>query len=191
MFTPEYELIRVNDLNKKKKMIKEIYEWLEAVVFSLAIVVLLFTFVFRVVGVDGDSMLPTLVDGDRVILSNFFYKPERGDIVVTTQPNAVHKPLIKRIIALEGQEIDIDFKTGDVKVDGEVLDEKYINARTAASGDTAFPLTVPKGKVFVMGDNRNHSLDSRSSSIGLIDVRYLLGKTVFRIFPFGGFGGIE
>ena len=191
MLTPEYELIRGNNSCDNNKVLKELLEWLEAVVFSLVLVVLMFTFIFRVVGVDGDSMVPTLNDGDRVILSNFFYSPKVGDIVVTTQPNSLNKALIKRIIAVEGQKVDIDFTTGDVSVDGKVLEEDYINARTTVQGDVEFPIEIPHGKVFVMGDNRNLSLDSRYRSIGLIDVRYLLGKSVFRIFPFSDFGGIE
>lgn len=178
---------------KERKGFTEAVEWLEAVVFSLVLVVLLFTFVFRIVGVDGNSMLPTLTSGDRVIISSFDYKPKNGDIVVVTQPNSLNKPLIKRVIAREYQTIDINFDTGAVTVDGQQLEEDYILELITrkGQGDVTFPLTVPEGKVFVMGDNRNDSLDSRFQMVGLIDERYLLGKAVFRIFPFNTFGKVS
>lgn len=178
---------------KERKAFQEVVEWLEAIVFSLVLVVLLFTFVFRIVGVDGNSMLPTLHGGDRVIISSFNYHPQNGDIVVVTQPNSLNKPLIKRVIASEYQTIDIDFESGVVTVDGQVLQEDYILETMTAKGqgDVDFPLTVPEGKVFVMGDNRNDSLDSRYQMVGLIDERYLLGKAVFRIYPFNDFGKVS
>lgn len=173
-----------NDSTQKKFSLKtELFEWFEAVVFSLAIVILLFTFVFRIVGVDGSSMFPTLKTNDRVVISHLFYKPQQGDIVVITQPNSLHKPLIKRIIALGGQTVDIDFDKHIVKVDGKELNEFYINEPTARKENVTFPIKVPKGHAFVMGDNRNNSLDSRSTVIGFIDERYIIGKAFYRIFP--------
>lgn len=171
----------------------EVFEWLECIIFSLVAVVLIFTFVLRIVGVDGHSMVPTLQDKDRVVITHLFYTPKRGDIVVITQPTTVHAPLIKRIIAKEGQTVDIDFNTGRVFVDGEVQTEPYIKELTtdSTSCNIDLPVTVPKGKVFVMGDNRNNSMDSRSSNVGMIDERYILGKAIFRIFPFSSFGGLK
>ncbi|MFQ8599740.1 MAG: signal peptidase I [Oscillospiraceae bacterium] len=166
----------------------EVYEWVESLVYSLVVVVLLFTFVFRIVGVDGNSMLPTLHNEDRVILTNLFYEPKQGDIVVVTQPNERNEPIIKRIIATGGQEVNIDFQKHEVYVDGELLQEDYILAPTRLSYDVKFPVTVPEGKVFVMGDNRNDSWDSRSTGVGFIDERYILGEAVFRVFPFNSLG---
>lgn len=169
----------------------EVFEWLECIVFSLVIVVLIFTFIFRIVGVDGLSMYPTLKDKDRVVISHLFYKPKMGDIVVITQPTVVNKPLIKRVIATGGQKVDIDFKNGIVKVDDRVLNEPYINERTTLENDVTFPVTVPQGELFVMGDNRNHSSDSRYSGIGMIKEGYILGKAIFRIYPFSSFGTLK
>ncbi len=170
----------------------ELFEWLETVAFSLVAVVLVFTFIFRIVGVDGKSMQNTLQDGDRLIISHLFYQPKAGDIVVVTQPNAVNKPLIKRIIALGGQTVDIDTERGLVYVDGVVINEPYIKEPTVRipNPPMTFPYTVPEGKVFVMGDNRNNSLDSRSTDVGPIDERYILGKAIFRIFPLNRLGGL-
>jgi len=177
----------------KKGLLKEVFEWLEAIVFSLSIVVLIFTFLFRVVGVDGSSMFPTLHHKDRVIITGLFWKPAQGDIVVVTQPNPMNEPLIKRIIALEGQTVEFDFSQGLIKVDGVELQESYIADKTTFQGDLKEQDTVvvEKDHVFVMGDNRNNSKDSRDDDIGQIHTRYLLGKAVFRIFPFTGFGIIK
>lgn len=184
----------------KRSFVGELYEWMDAIVVTLIAVVILFTLVFRIVGVQGKSMLETLHEGDRVIISNLFYTPSQGDIVVisrnyTNDENQVstrdNEPIIKRVIATEGQTVDIDFDTGVVTVDGQVLDEPYINTPTNLHYDVEFPQTVPEGCIFVMGDNRNNSLDSRSSEIGMIDERYVLGHAVFRILPFGSFGGLS
>lgn len=172
-------------------VLAEIYDWVEAAVFALVVVVLMFTFIFRIVWVDGQSMEPTLSDGDRVIISHLFYKPRIGDIVVITQPNAFNKPLIKRIIALSGQTVSIDYASSKVYVDGVALDEPYVSEAMEPRGDISFPYTVPQGFVFVMGDNRNNSGDSRYSSIGPVDERYILGRVVFRVYPFDGIGKMD
>lgn len=171
---------------------KEIFEWLEVIAFSLVAVVLVFTFVFRIVGVDGDSMQNTLYEDDRLVITHLFYKPKAGDIVIITQPTEVHMPLVKRIVAVGGQTVDIDPERGLVYVDGTVIEEPYIKEPTyrIPSPPMEFPVTVPEGKVFVMGDNRNHSIDSRSTDVGMIDERYILGKAVFRIYPFERIGGL-
>lgn len=170
----------------------ELFELLETLALSLVAVVLVFTFVFRIVGVDGDSMRDTLYHEDRLIVTHLFYEPEVGDIVIITQPNEINKPLVKRIIAKGGQTIDIDTERGEVYVDGETIDEPYIKELTTRipNPPMTFPYTVPEGMVFVMGDNRNHSTDSRSTDIGPIDERYILGKAIFRIFPLNRFGGL-
>lgn len=169
------------------------YEWAEAFITSLIAVVVLFTFFFRVVNVSGPSMLPTLKSNDRVVLSSCFYKPHRGDIVVITQTQKLREPIIKRVIALENQKVDINFETGVVSVDGVPLDESaYIqNGITNQPTDYQFPLTVPAGHVFVLGDNRSVSNDSRFSEVGMIDERYILGKAEMVVFPFNRLGKIK
>jgi signal peptidase I len=172
----------------------ELYEWLEAIAFALSIVVILFTFVFRVVSVSGPSMNPTLISGDRVILNSLFFTPSNGDIVVITQPNSHdNEPLIKRVIAVEGQTIALDPENDTVTVDGVVLNENYILEEDLKSAGNAYeyPLTVPKGKVFVMGDNRNDSFDSRADGLGMVDEDYIMGRAIFRIYPFERVGGLD
>ena len=152
-------------------------------------VVFIFTFLFRVVSVSGQSMEPNLQSGDRVVVSSYFYNPQPGDIVVITRTVGLDQPIIKRVIATEGQEVDIDFDKGVVLVDGEVLDESaYIeNGITTQRSDFEFPMTVPEGYVFVLGDNRPRSADSRSREVGMVDKRYILGKAEMVIFPFSRF----
>ena len=165
---------------------RDLYEWVQALVCSVLAVVILFTFVIRLIGVDGHSMVPTLQDRDRLlVLNSLLYDDYRyGDIVILRK-NGVFDgdPIVKRVIATGGQTVDIDFSTGDIWVDGVLLEEDYINERTYLEEGTEFPLTVPKGSVFVMGDNRNHSSDSQDSRLGTVDCRYIIGKAVFLAFP--------
>lgn len=147
-------------------------------VFSTAVVIiaLAFTFFLRFVCVIGGSMEPTLQSSDWVFVSQENYEPAYGDVVVISQPNSYGKNIIKRVIALPGQTIDINFSTGQVFVDGQELYEEYINNPTTNHYDVEFPITVPEGHVFVMGDNRQESIDSRSSTIGFIQIGYILGR---------------
>lgn len=170
-------------------LVTHCYEWLEALASSLIVVVLLFTMLFRIVNVSGPSMLPTLQQDDHVLLSSCFYRPHPGDVVVITHTAKLKEPIIKRVIALENQTVDIDFATGMVYVDGQALDESaYIeNGITTQPSDFTYPLTVPSGHLFVLGDNRAVSNDSRSSEVGMIDERYVLGKAEFVVFPFDRF----
>lgn len=160
-----------------------VYDAIESVKGAVIVVFLIFAFVFRAVGVDGDSMYPTLKDGDWVAVSGVTANIENGDIIVSTQPWERNVPIIKRVIAVGGDTVYIDFDSNAVYVNGEKLDEPYIAELTRVSYDVEFPITVDEGKLFVMGDNRNVSLDSRSSKIGFIDERYVLGKVLFRIYP--------
>ena len=157
---------------------------IDVVMFLLA-VVLLFTFVIRLIGVDGHSMVPTLQDGDRLLVLNAMLDNDYGygDIVVLRKDTFLEEPIVKRVIATEGQTVDIDFVSGAVYVDGELLEEDYINEPTYVEEGTEFPLTVPEGSIFVMGDNRNGSSDSRDYRLGTVDTRYVIGKAAFLIFP--------
>ena len=170
---------------KQRESGKDFYEWVQALVCSVRAVVVLFTFVIRLIGVDGHSMVPTLQDGDRLlVLNSMLYDDYKyGDIVVLRKDTFLEEPIVKRVIATEGQTVDIDFSSGSVYVDGVLLKEDYIHELTFLEEGTEFPLTVPEGSVFVMGDNRNHSSDSRDSRLGTVDTRYVIGKAVFLAFP--------
>ncbi len=179
------------------------FEWGHCIVSAVVIVVILLTFVFRLVNIDGSSMLPTLVNNDKVIITNFFYEPEVGDIVVIPAGKYHDEPIIKRIIALGGQEVYINYVTHEVFVDGVLLEEDYINSPTGHTlGEKELSLTVPEGKAFILGDNRGDSKDSRyfglvsengevATDLGeakCIDVDDIIGKAQFVIFPFNHFG---
>ena len=168
------------EVSPEKEEGRDLYEWAQALVCSV-----LATFVIRLIGVDGHSMVPTLQDGDRLLVLNAMLDNdyEYGDIVVLRKDTFLEEPIVKRVIATEGQTVDIDFVSGAVYVDGELLEEDYINEPTYVEEGTEFPLTVPEGSIFVMGDNRNHSSDSRSSDLGTVDTRYVIGKAVFLLFP--------
>lgn len=166
----------------------EVYDWIQCVVAALVFCVLLFSFFVRLVDVIGPSMYPTLQEGDKVVVSNLFYTPKQGDIIIFRKDAFKAEPLVKRVIAVGGQTVDIDFDRGIVYVDGKALDEPYIAELTTERLDFDGPVTVPEGSVFVMGDNRNHSTDSRYSIIGCVDDRYIMGKVYFTIFPLKNFG---
>lgn len=181
-----------NQGNEPSPFLSGLYDWLEVVVLSAAFALLLFTFILRIAIVDGDSMNHTLHDKELLIISDLMYTPENNDIIVFTSPN-YPEPIVKRVIATEGQTVDIDFDTWTVTVDGKIIKEDYINRVPGImnSSDVAFPLTVPEGYVFVMGDNRNDSLDSRNSRIGFVDERFILGEVKLRLFPFDRFGIVD
>ncbi|MBQ1264644.1 MAG: signal peptidase I [Oscillospiraceae bacterium] len=176
--------------NKKKKGYEE-FLLLHDLVYMLAIITVIFVFFFRLVGVDGSSMYPTFMDKDLLILeSNFIYRDiDCGDIVVMNVPAfADQGPIVKCVIATEGQTVDIDFEAGDVFVDGQLLDEPYIFEPTYESYEKygmglEYPVTVPEGHIFVMGDNRNNSADSRYAPVGCVDEKCVLGKVLFLLFP--------
>lgn len=170
---------------EKKSDGKESYEWVQALVCSVLAVVVLFTFVARLIDVDGHSMLPTLQDGDRMLVLNsvLYHDYKYGDVVVLRKDTFLKDPIVKRVIATAGQTVDIDFDSGTVYVEGEPLQEDYINELTFLEEGTEFPLTVPDGHIFVMGDNRNRSSDSRDSNLGTVDTRYVIGRAVVVAFP--------
>ena len=164
---------------------KELYEWMQALVCSVLAVVVLFTFVVRLIGVDGHSMLPTLQDGDRMLVLNsvLYHDYKYGDVVVLRKDSFLKEPIVKRVIATAGQTVYIDFDSGKVYVDSTPLREDYINELTFLEEGTEFPLTVPEGQIFVMGDNRNRSSDSRDSNLGTVDTRYVIGRAIAVAFP--------
>lgn len=164
-----------------------IYEWADSLVIAIIAVFLVFAFVFRIAAVDGNSMNPTLHEGDWLAVKPINTKIERGDIVIISQPNKLNESLVKRVIAVGGDKVDINFIEGIVKVNGEVLHEPYIADLTQTQSDIAFPVTVPEGCYFVMGDNRNNSYDSRSREIGFIKYGYILGTAEVRLYPVGEF----
>lgn len=165
-----------------------VYDMVSIVMSAFIIIAVVFTFVFRLVGVEGTSMTDTLQHGDWLLTVNK-ESYERGDIVVITEPNYFDEPLIKRVIAKGGETVDIDYTTSTVYVDGVALKEPYTREDFILQkfDDIDFPYTVPEGHIFCMGDNRNGSTDSRSNLIGSLDERYVLGKAVVRILPFGDF----
>ena len=176
--------------SRRRKSNQNIVEWYEALIFALAFLVLLFTFVVRVVAVNGSSMVPTLNSGDRLLVQSSLFQVERGDVVVIDSYIDYGKPLVKRVIAVGGDRVDINAETGEVFVNGQLLDEPYIAEATRQKGDMEFPLTVPEGYLFVMGDNRMHSTDSRYQDIGFVDERDILGQVLYRIYPFSAIGSI-
>ena len=179
----------------KKSALAELYDWLEIFAVSVAAVFVLFAFVARIAVVDGPSMQNTLHNGDKLLVWELFYTPKQGDVVVCQSENyGLDKPLVKRVIAVAGQTVSIDTATWTVYVDGEAVEEDYvlrINEQSMIGWDYEESYTVPEGHVFVMGDNRNDSLDSRSYRIGPIDERYIVGKVIFRFLPFADLGAVH
>ena len=177
---------------ERKNAGKEIYDWIYCLVIALIICVIIFAFFIRVIDVVGTSMNPTLNNSDKMLASGLLYKPSVGDVVVFKKNEYdPDKALVKRVIAVEGQEINIDFDKGIVYINGQPIIEDYILEPTMNKLDFIGPKTVPEGCVFVMGDNRNASVDSRKNEIGMVDTRLILGKAYFVIYPLSEIRVIE
>ena len=178
---------------QKPGFISSLFDDLEIFVYSAIAVILIFTFGFRLTNVMGPSMEDTLIQDEKLLISNLFYEPEQGDIVVFHELGYYNEPIVKRVIATEGQVVDIDFSTWTVTVDGVPVEEDYrkLTLGPQLTSDYTYPMTVPENCLFVMGDNRNHSADSRSSLIGFVDCRQILGRVICRISPFDRFGPVN
>ena len=172
--------------DKKQSALSYLHDF----VILLAVILFVFLLLGRIVVVSGPSMMNTLIDGDYLLVVGkpFYNTPRVGDVVVVSKDTFKSgEPIIKRVIATEGQTLDIDFETGTVTVDGVVIDEPYIKDLTTRKGDAEIPAVVPKDTVFVMGDNRNHSTDSRFTAVGLIDEDNIIGKAQYVVLPFDRF----
>jgi len=171
-----------------------VFEMAGTVFTALIVVLLILTFFVRQVTVSGNSMTDTLQDQDRLLVTNFMYTPQNGDIIIISHGNIYSDPIIKRVIAVGGQRLDINYDTNEVIVDGVVQYEPYIKGKTRQLSNSVsledYNNIIPEGYVFVMGDNREGSLDSRSKDIGLIPVNNIIGKAQFRFAPFDKFGTV-
>ncbi len=191
----------VNKKTKEVDTMKEIREWIIAIAIAIVVSLLIRNFVFTLVKVQGESMQPTLQNEDRLYVNRFFYSPHKGDVVIFKPASDPDRPYIKRVIATEGDTVFIDFETGDVYVNDNIINEPYIKDKTTRSGEYINelitngeyskdnPIVVEKGKIFVMGDNRNNSKDSRM--IGQIPKDELIGGAVFRFWPLNKFGSVS
>ena len=194
-----------SEIERKDKVKADIYDWIEVFVSALAIVVIMLSFVLRIATVKGHSMERTLSDSQVVVMSNMFYTPAQGDIIVIQQNGGYFEtPIVKRVIATGGQTLSIDFEKWEVKVDGNVIDESsYVYFRNTSMDveeyysvydaylNTNGVMTVPEGYLFVMGDNRNESSDSRSIYVGFVRESEVLGKVIFRMFPINKIGAVK
>lgn len=204
----------ISPAERRFKAVRTAFEYIETFCVALAVMIVLFLFFFRNVTVDGASMHPTLHGGryptaegqvthaDTLIISDFMYTPKTGDIVVLNV-DGHSQPLIKRVIAVGGQEVEINFKEWTIKVDGVLLEEPYIyrhgavmnpgsmNTMYGVDENGVCKFTVSEGKVFVLGDNRNNSSDSRDITVGEQSLENILGKVVLRVFPLAEFGGVD
>ncbi|MCL2694515.1 MAG: signal peptidase I [Oscillospiraceae bacterium] len=185
----------------------EFCDWLETLMLSVALVIFIMVFGIRVNQVYGISMQPTLMEGDRLIVTPMYGTPSYGDIIVlkaanlpNSQTGEMGEPIVKRVIGLPGDEIFIDKQSGEVFRNGEMLDETYIAEKILPerAGNQKYPITVEEGHVFVMGDNRNHSTDSRVTwaygvfyYVDCVDFGSIIGKAVLRVYPFDTFGGFK
>lgn len=175
---------KVND----KKVTDYMFDLTRTIIFVFAFMSVIFTFIIRDANVVGNSMLDTLHSDDKILMTNFMYKPKCGDIVAINAENQIEKRIIKRVIATDGQTLVVDYSKNAVYVDGIQIDEPYVSSITREpSNPLQIPYVIPEGYIFVMGDNRIISLDSRDKSIGLVSVNDVIGKAQFIVYPFDRF----
>lgn len=175
---------KVND----KKVTDYMFDLTRTIIFVFAFMSVIFTFIIRDANVVGNSMLDTLHSDNKILMTNFMYKPKCGDIVAINAENQIEKRIIKRVIATEGQTLVVDYSKNAVYVDGIQIDEPYVSSITREpSNPLQIPYVIPEGYIFVMGDNRIISLDSRDKSIGLVSVNDVIGKAQFIVYPFDRF----
>ncbi len=183
------------ELTPREKLFCSVLEWTETIVVAIIVVSAVFTFLVRIITVDGSSMKPNYHNGDRVLVSGLSGSVQQGDVVIVI--NALDKPIIKRVVATAGQTVDFDPALGEVTIDGTPLFgeafgiENGITLLPAYSDVLEFPQTVPEGCVFVLGDNRGNSTDSRFSEVGMVDTRNILGKVIFNLYPFSQAGVVK
>lgn len=177
----------------------ELYDWLQMFLGCVVAAVVLFNCVARLTRVDGGSMDTTLQHGEIMLIWSLGYTPKQGDIVVLNKTSVLlpdwtePRAIVKRVIATGGQTVDVDYSTGAVYVDGQPLDEPYLHEEMHRPGAPSMQEThweVPEGSIFVMGDNRNYSTDSRDSLLGTIDTDYILGRAVLALWPLDRFGTV-
>lgn len=177
----------------KTSFSREVFDWIQTIAVAVVSVVIIFTFIIRIVQVEGPSMTPTLLEGERVVVSEIFYTPKVGDVVVVCVPGRTD-PFVKRIIAMDGDVVDFDFEKNRLVINGEPIEEEYINEEMSRYDwyrSDIYPVTVGKNQVFVCGDNRNHSTDSRYETVGCIDKNNIMGRVVFILTPLNKFGVVK
>ena len=183
----------MNTAHDKSKTSSIVLAFVKPMLCALIAIILMTVSGFHVVTVYGASMDTTLESGEKIIVTNFLYTPKCGDIVVIDKKDTLNQDIIKRVIAVEGQSIRLDYDNDKIYIDGKELNEPYLKCSTFAGrrGNYDIPSVIPEGKVFVMGDNRGISLDSRSSDVGMVDVKDIIGKAQFAVFPFDRLGGFD
>ncbi|MBE6850531.1 MAG: signal peptidase I [Ruminococcus sp.] len=201
------EYIRFSRNTIVHRIAVEILDMLDMMLLTIFCIIMLFTYVFHVATVQGSSMVPTLTTEDKLLVNNFSGEPQAGDILIIGVEEAtlmqsdgslytadgLGKTIVKRVIAVGGQELNIDFDAGKVYVDGVQIEENYVNNLTTVpqkGGAFTYPITIPEGYIFVMGDNRDVSLDSRYSNVGLVPESDVVGKVLLRIYPWSQFGPV-
>ncbi len=175
---------------KSMNMRKEIFEWIQAIVIALVIALLIRSYVFSLIKVNGHSMQPTLYHNERLVVTKLMYTPRQGDVIILDPPAHQQGPYVKRVVAVGGQTIDIDYDNQKVYLDGVELQEDYIKESISSRGNIKLPMRVPENTVFVLGDNRNNSRDSRYRDIGVVPHENIIGKVTIRIWPLDKIGSV-